>query len=35
MQDQLLGNIKYDLMIVLPALIIATILGVFVLGAHA
>jgi hypothetical protein len=31
----MLTSVKYDLMIVLPALIIASILGFFVLGAHA
>jgi hypothetical protein len=31
----MLTSIKYDLMIAMPALIIAAILGIFVLGAHA
>jgi hypothetical protein len=31
----MLSNVKYDLMIALPALIIASILGLFILGAHA
>ena len=35
MSENLLNNVKYDLMIVVPALIIASILGLFVLGAHA
>lgn len=31
----MLTSIKYDLMIAVPALIIAATLGMFVLGAHA
>jgi len=31
----MLTSMKYDLMIAIPALIIAAILGIFVLGAHA
>jgi hypothetical protein len=31
----MLTDVKYDLMIALPALVIASILGFFVLGAHA
>jgi hypothetical protein len=31
----MLTSIKYDLMIAVPALIIASILGLFVLGAHS
>lgn len=31
----MLDSIKYDLMIAIPAIIIAAILGIFVLGVHA
>jgi hypothetical protein len=31
----MLTDIKYDLMIAVPALVIASILGVFVLSVHA
>jgi hypothetical protein len=31
----MLTSIKYDLLIAVPALIIAAILGIFVLGVHA
>ena len=31
----MLNSLKYDLMIAVPALIIAAILGIFVLGVHA
>jgi hypothetical protein len=30
----MITSIKYDLMIAVPALIIASILGIFVLGTH-
>ena len=31
----MLTDIKYDLMLAVPALVIASILGMFVLSAHA
>jgi hypothetical protein len=31
----MLSSLKYDLMIAIPALIIASILGFFVLGVHS